>query len=324
MYRIFLYTIIVWVAGCERDGLSPVEIKIDDEPGYAAIGNTALAATHIVSNEETLFDVAFKYNIDPMNLAKINGIKSPYNVRNGQILRLPEESPSAPEEIATTESEIPKYKEPLQKEKPKKDELDDGFATIIATKNKSSPSATKTTSTANSTGTSFNEQENFLSSPKVTKTASGKSIESSSNDSGNVTKSSNTEKPKLVTSNKMISPANGKIISRFGDVKDGISNDGINIKAPIGAPVKVAASGDVIYAGNKLEEFGNTVIVQHDNGLITSYAHLNNINVKNGAKINSGDIIGSVGKTGDVTESQLHFEILKNKTPVDPEKYLAK
>jgi murein DD-endopeptidase MepM/ murein hydrolase activator NlpD len=71
-----------------------------------------------------------------------------------------------------------------------------------------------------------------------------------------------------------------------------------------------------------LEEFGNTVIVKHDNDIITSYAHLRDINVKNGAAVHRGDVIGSVGKTGDVTEPQLHFEILKNKMPINPSKYL--
>jgi murein DD-endopeptidase MepM/ murein hydrolase activator NlpD len=120
----------------------------------------------------------------------------------------------------------------------------------------------------------------------------------------------------------MISPVNGKIISRFGDIKDGIANDGINIKAALGTPVKAAASGDVIYAGNdKLPEFGNTVVIQHPNSLITSYAHLDKIKAKSGTAVNAGNVIGTVGKTGDVTESQLHFEVLKDKNPVNPEKY---
>ncbi|MDR0677911.1 MAG: M23 family metallopeptidase [Holosporaceae bacterium] len=324
MYRIFFCATIAWIIGCERNGLSPVEIKIDNDAGYTTIGNVALAATHTVSNGETLFDVAYKYNIDPINLAKMNSITAPYTVRDGQTLRLPEENTNISQEIAK-ENEFSQNYESHQEKQMEKNELDNEFAAVIAVKNKPSRDIIKAPSkVSNSTGTSFNEQEEFLSSPKVTKTAAGKSLKENLSSSDGTKGLSSVEKSKSAISGKMIYPTNGKIVSRFGDVKDGISNDGINIKASIGSPVKVASSGDVIYAGNKLEEFGNTVIVQHDNGLITSYAHLNDIGVKNGAKVNSGDIIGSVGKTGDVTEPQLHFEVLKNKTPVDPEKYLTR
>jgi murein DD-endopeptidase MepM/ murein hydrolase activator NlpD len=124
---------------------------------------------------------------------------------------------------------------------------------------------------------------------------------------------------------KMIYPLKGEVISKFGDIKDGFTNDGMNIKAPRGTKVKSAGKGTVIYVGNKLEEdYGNIVIIQHDNGLITSYAHLNDISVKKDAKVQVGDVIGSVGKTGDVTEPQLYFEIMKDKKPVNPSKYLSK
>jgi murein DD-endopeptidase MepM/ murein hydrolase activator NlpD len=108
-------------------------------------------------------------------------------------------------------------------------------------------------------------------------------------------------------------------------MKDGIPNDGINIKSPLGEKVKAAADGTVIYVGNKLEEeYGNIAIIQHDNDLITSYAHLKNISVKKDAKVRAGDVIGTVGTTGDVTEPQLHFEVIKDKIPVNPLKYLQK
>jgi LysM repeat protein len=101
--------------GCERDRLSPVEIKIDEDVGYTAIGNIALEAVHIVSGGETLFDVANKYNIDPMNLAKINGILSPYTVKDGQALRLPTENFPSPSE--GTEDEKQKEDEERPEEK---------------------------------------------------------------------------------------------------------------------------------------------------------------------------------------------------------------
>ncbi|MDR2158163.1 MAG: M23 family metallopeptidase [Holosporaceae bacterium] len=321
MYKTCLCIAVTLIAGCERNGLSPIEIKIDEDMGYTSVGDVALAATHTVSDGETLFDIAYKYNVDPMNLAKINGVRSPYNVRSGQTLRLPTENfPETAAEAIYSENKLSQYNQPLKEEKPQKNELEEEFAEVIATKSKESPTKKAASKTLPTKGNSFNEQESILSSPKVTKTAVGKSVE---NPKDNIPKTPEKKSP-TVAAGKMIYPTKGSVISGFGDIKDGISNDGINIKAPLGAPVKAASSGEVIYAGNKLEEFGNTIIVQHDNGLITSYAHLKDIKVKNGAKINAGDIVGSVGKTGDVTEPQLHFEVLKNKTPVDPAKYLSK
>jgi murein DD-endopeptidase MepM/ murein hydrolase activator NlpD len=295
---------ILLIAGCEREELSPVDIKIDENMGHTEIGQiTPSGSYHIVKGGETLFDVANKYNIDPINLAKINGIKPPYKVKDGQVLKLPDEN--LPQE-ENAESRMPQY-EQLEEKVKEKDELEDEFAGVMSTKGKASA-----VSPANA-ATSFNEQENLLSVPKVTKNAVGAS-----------TNGATATKTVASTSDKMISPVNGKIISRFGDVKDGIANDGINIKAALGTPVKAAASGDVIYSGNKLEEYGNTVIIQHPGSLITSYAHLDKIKTKSGTAVNAGDVIGTVGKTGDVTEPQLHFEVLKNKTPVDPAKYLGK
>jgi murein DD-endopeptidase MepM/ murein hydrolase activator NlpD len=228
-------------------------------------------------------------------LAKINGIKYPYNVRDGQVLRLPTENFSN-----DGENESP----PKNDVKKKDEQLDDEFASAMRTKGKSPPAA----------ATASNE-ENVLSTPKITQSAVGLSQD------GAMTASTTRGKPPVMAGGKMARPVDGKIISRFGDIKDGIPNDGINIKAPLGTPVKASAPGEVIYTGNKLEEFGNTVIVKHDDELITSYAHLNDIKVNNGASVARGDVIGSVGKTGDVPEPQLHFEVLKNKTPDNPSKY---
>jgi murein DD-endopeptidase MepM/ murein hydrolase activator NlpD len=290
MHRILYLSVAVLLAGCsDRGQFSPVDIKIDED-----MGDIARGAVHKVSGGETLFDVANIYNIDPINLAKINSIKYPYNVRDGQVLRLPTES-------STSDGE---NESPPKNDVKKKDELDDEFASAMRTKGKS-PSATATAAS----------EENILSTPKITRSAVGSSQD------GAATASAMRGKSPVVATGKMTRPVNGKIISGFGDIKDGISNDGINIKAPLGTPVKASAPGEVIYTGNKLEEFGNTVIVKHDNGLITSYAHLDNIKVKNGASVARGDVVGAVGKTGDVAEPQLHFEVLKNKTPDDPSKY---
>ena len=123
----------------------------------------------------------------------------------------------------------------------------------------------------------------------------------------------------------MVRPLDGKVISKFGDNLDGVPNDGVNIKAAAGTTVKAISDGEVLYAGNNLDEsFGNLVVIQHENGIISSYAHLKNISVRKGARIKAGEKVGSVGKTGDVSQPQLHLEIMKDNTPENPEKYLGK
>ncbi len=117
-------------------------------------------------------------------------------------------------------------------------------------------------------------------------------------------------------------PVRGKILSSFGYKKNGLYNDGINIKAASGTLVKAAETGVVAYAGNELKGMGNLVIIQHANGWMSVYAHLDAMNVRRGAKVAKGERIGTIGKTGKVSEPQLHFEIRKGTKAYDPEKEL--
>jgi len=112
-------------------------------------------------------------------------------------------------------------------------------------------------------------------------------------------------------------PAAGQVISGFGPKSDGQRNDGVNILASSGDPVRSAASGEVVYAGNQVPSFGNLVLIKHPGGWVTAYAHLANIEVKNRDQVSSGQQIGEVGQTGAVDRPQLHFEIRYAPTPRD-------
>ena len=115
-------------------------------------------------------------------------------------------------------------------------------------------------------------------------------------------------------------PARGRVISGFGG---GSSNEGINIAVPDGTPVKAADSGTVAYAGSEVKGYGNLVLIRHDNGYVSAYAHNGEIDVKRGQKVGRGQTIAKSGQSGNVTSPQLHFEIRKGSTPVDPMQYLA-
>ncbi len=117
-------------------------------------------------------------------------------------------------------------------------------------------------------------------------------------------------------------PIDGKLASRFGPKEGGLHNDGINILAKQGTPVRSAESGVVVYASNALEGYGNLLLLKHADGWLTAYAHNERLLVNKGDQINKGQIIARVGSTGGVTDPQLHFEIRKGRRALDPLDYL--
>ena len=117
-------------------------------------------------------------------------------------------------------------------------------------------------------------------------------------------------------------PARGRIIAGFGPKPTGQQNDGINLALPEGTPVKAADDGVVAYAGNELKGYGNLVLIRHANGFVTAYAHASEVMVKRGDTIKRGQVIAKSGQTGNVTSPQLHFEIRKGASPVDPMQHL--
>jgi murein DD-endopeptidase MepM/ murein hydrolase activator NlpD len=116
-------------------------------------------------------------------------------------------------------------------------------------------------------------------------------------------------------------PVRGRVITGFG-AHNGQQNDGIDLSVPEGTSVKSADDGVVAYAGNELKGYGNLVLVRHQNGYVTAYAHASELMVKRGDTVKRGQIIARSGQTGNVNAPQLHFEIRKGKMPVDPMQFL--
>jgi len=115
-----------------------------------------------------------------------------------------------------------------------------------------------------------------------------------------------------------IMPVSGRIVLPFGSAGGGERNDGINIAANAGTPIRAAADGTVTYAGNELKGYGNLILIKHEGGYVTAYAHAASIGVARGQVVAKGDVIGTVGQTGDVNQPQLHFEIRRDMKPIDP------
>ena len=118
-------------------------------------------------------------------------------------------------------------------------------------------------------------------------------------------------------------PVRGRIIAGFGKKPDGERNEGINLAVPEGTEVKAAEDGTIIYAGNELKSYGNLVLIRHPNGWVSAYAHNSDLKVKRGQEVRRGETIAASGMSGGVTTPQLHFELRKDATPVDPLQHLT-
>ena len=121
---------------------------------------------------------------------------------------------------------------------------------------------------------------------------------------------------------KMRWPARGRIVSEFGKMESGRRNEGVDIALPSGSTVKAAENGVVIYAGDGLTEFGNTVLIRHENGVVTIYGHASSLSVKRGDTVKRGQEIARSGMSGSADAPKLHFEVREKSVPVDPLTYL--
>jgi murein DD-endopeptidase MepM/ murein hydrolase activator NlpD len=119
-------------------------------------------------------------------------------------------------------------------------------------------------------------------------------------------------------------PARGRIIAAFGKRPDGTHNDGINLAVPQGTEIHAAEAGRVAYAGNELKGYGNLILVRHDNGWVSAYAHAEKMLVKRDDVVKRGQVIAKAGKTGSVDQPQVHFELRQGSKPVDPVPFLER
>jgi murein DD-endopeptidase MepM/ murein hydrolase activator NlpD len=117
-------------------------------------------------------------------------------------------------------------------------------------------------------------------------------------------------------------PLRGRVIAGYGSKPNGQQNDGVDLAVPEGTAVHAAEDGVVAYAGSELKGYGNLILIRHSNGFVTAYAHTSEIMVKRNDTVRRGQVIAKSGQTGTVTSPQLHFEIRKGSSPVDPAQYL--
>jgi murein DD-endopeptidase MepM/ murein hydrolase activator NlpD len=245
------------------------------------------AAMHVVEPGETLHSIARLYGKSDWELVKANNIRPNERMHAGERIIIPD----------AREKEA-REKERLRVEAPPPRVTQD-----IANA-ESSRSAWRTTPV---------EQPPAQKTPKVAEQTPAKEI-------APPTKAAES----LGSQPSFRWPARGPVLAGFGPQPNGTQNDGIDLEMANGTPVKAADDGIVTYAGDELQSYGKLVLIRHGTGYVTAYAHANDILVKKGDLIKRGQIIARSGATGAVKEPELHFEIRKGTTPVDPSQFLGK
>lgn len=312
----------------------PVEQPRDEKPTKMD-AQTSGTQVITVARGDTLYSLSRTYAVPVNDLAVMNGLTAPFALNAGQQIRVP----AGRKPVAMPVAEPKKVVEaPVKKATEKSTEAKQTKTEAKQTKVETKPAVKETPKVT--------VKETPKATPKETpKTATDKSVKNKTTDKKTNTKTPekkteakaetkstkissdpNKELPKIAarSSSKFTWPIRGKILSHYGAKSGGLYNDGINIAGTLNANVVAAENGVVAYAGNEVKGMGNLIIMQHADGWMTVYGHLNSMSVRRGARVTVGQKIGTVGKTGRVTSPQVHFEIRKGKKAYNPVNYLKK
>lgn len=299
---------VATVAGCARDGAVESASQATTGSGPAGRGADAAASPvaaggrHVVLPGETLSRLAERYGVPMADLARANRIERPYGLHAGQVLTIPGGRGGRPERDTVAKTYKVRPGETLA-----------GIAArnglrlgdIVAANPGLDPDRVRAGQLVRIPG-----EVAMPSAPLMT----AEEIEL-------VRRASKTKPPSL-SGDGFAWPLRGKVLSRFGEKPDGTRNDGVNIAAAAGSPVLAAENGVVVYAGDKLAGYGETLLVRHAGGFTTAYAHNQKLLVRLGEPVRRGQRIATVGATGGVRQPQLHFELRAGSSPIDPQLYL--
>lgn len=265
----------------------------------AAQPQAAPSGTYTVASGDTLTGIARRSGVSVDALTRANGLSSS-SIRIGQKLTIPAGGsvPQATRQVAAAQPapQTPPPAAPAQQ-------------TAAATPQRTDP---VTTASAPAASTRVEQSQPVTAYTPPQRNAR----EIAALDTDDATA------PDSTGIGKMRWPVRGRVITAFGASEAGKANDGIDISVPEGTSVRAAENGVVIYAGDGLKEFGNTVLIRHDDGLVTVYGHNSSIKVQRGANVRRGDEIALSGLSGSANTPRLHFEVRKESTPVNPMTFL--
>ncbi|MDH2434580.1 peptidoglycan DD-metalloendopeptidase family protein [Pokkaliibacter sp. MBI-7] len=243
-----------------------------------------VAGKHVVKTGETLYSIAYRYGRDYKELARQNSIPAPYTIYPGQTLQL-------------------------------------NRSTLVSAE---SGSRVQSTTVRPLASTSTGISGSTSSSKDVEKSSKGSTVGSSkTSPSRAISVAAGDDRPTATSKSGLTWqwPVSGKVVSTFSQNRN--SDKGINIAGIAGSPVRAAADGVVVYAGNGLRGYVNLVIINHNQEFLSAYAHNQKILVREQQKVKRGDVIAEMGQS-EAKSGMLYFEIRQDGQPVNPLSYLPK
>ena len=307
------------VAGCQAPSLESVKNTLTLERDVPAqVVNAPLREARqvipvsgivVVQEGDNLYNVATRYQVTPQSIIRDNNLIAPFNLYAGQVLRV---KPTRLHVVTITDSlfSLSQRYAVSQFELARLNQLSEPFELTVG----------QVLLLPETLDLSV-LQIDGLDPDKVTKTVAP------------VPSVSPVPAPKKQPVKSFVAPSlgqagftwpiEGEITTEFGPAGRGVHNDGVKISAPFGTLVTTSAPGTVAFVGKDLKRFGTLVLVKHEGGYITAYAHLDSLSVKEGDVLGEGTVIGQVGTTGRVDTPQLHFEIRKSRTPVNPRELIS-
>ncbi len=257
-----------------------------------------------VKPEDSLYRISKNNNIGLEKLAKINGISEPYNIVVGQKIKIPRNNGDT---VTTGNTNI---------------KQNNGDYHIVK-------QGETLYSIAKAYDIDMDEliKKNNLEKPYNLYLGQKLFLKTDINDSNVIEEKSSVqdstkELQKKEEVSEFVWPVKGEIIKKFGEKVNDTYFDGISIKSQKGVDIKASKDGEVAYSGNELKGYGNIIILRHENNWLTIYAHCEELKVKQGEKVKQGDIIATVGDTGNVSDYQLYFSIREGREAKDPLKFL--
>ncbi len=279
--------------------------------------------TYTVKQGDSLYQVARDHKVKLAELQSNNGIADARKVKPGTVLKVPGSSsasepaalpaPTSPAASAPATAQVQSGSGVVPPAVPQAPSSSSAQATP-------SPSTTPAATSQSVAPTILNSAPSASGEQKVAAVETP-NVASDAQPSGGASAS---QPGSGSVAAKLRWPVSGKVVSQFGPKSDGTHNDGINIAVPMGTDVKAAEGGVVAYAGDELKGYGNLVLIRHDNGWVTAYAHNDTLLVKRGETVKRGQVIAKTGKTGQVDQPQLHFELRQGQKPIDPTPHMEK
>lgn len=284
----------------------------DAQPAIAPVSadvDARYRGTYTVKSGDSLYSIARANNVKTAELQRVNGISDPRRVMPGTVLKVPGIAPiAAADSIAAPAVRpiaAPVAPQAVSDTLPRRYGTTTAQPTVINSGREVAELSNTQTDASPMVQPVVPDDK---VAPKADKVAAAPVQPEATVQSGG--------------SDKLRWPAEGRIISAFGGRPDGTHNDGINLSVPLGTDVHAADNGVVAYAGSELKGYGNLILIRHDNGWVTAYAHNDELLVQRGDKIKRGQVIAKAGRTGSVDQPQVHFELRQGSKPVDPTPFM--